>query len=71
MGLSCYCTLGAVSKRNEDPKGASRPFDRDRDGFVLGEGSAMVVLEELGTPRSEARIYAEVLRWRRTRTPTT
>jgi 3-oxoacyl-[acyl-carrier-protein] synthase II len=62
MGLSCYCTLGAVSKRNDDPTGASRPFDRDRDGFVLGEGSAMLVLEELehATQRG-ARIYAEVL----------
>jgi 3-oxoacyl-[acyl-carrier-protein] synthase II len=62
MGLSCYCTLGAVSKRNDDPQGASRPFDRDRDGFVLGEGSAMVVLEELEhATRRGARIYAEVL----------
>jgi beta-ketoacyl-acyl-carrier-protein synthase II len=62
MGLDCYCVLGALSKRNDDPKGASRPFDRDRDGFVLGEGSAMVVLEDLEhAQRRGARIYAEVL----------
>jgi beta-ketoacyl-acyl-carrier-protein synthase II len=62
MGLDNYCVLGAVSKRNDDPKGASRPFDRDRDGFVLGEGSAMVVLEELEHAKARgARIYAEIL----------
>jgi 3-oxoacyl-[acyl-carrier-protein] synthase II len=46
MGLSGFARMNALSKRNDDPQSASRPFDRDRDGFVLGEGAGIIVLEE-------------------------
>jgi len=47
MGFGGFCALRALSKRNDDPERASRPFDKERDGFVMGEGSGIVVLEEL------------------------
>jgi 3-oxoacyl-[acyl-carrier-protein] synthase II len=62
MGLVGFGMLGVLSTRSEDPEHASRPFDRDRDGFVMGEGSAMIVLEsERHARRRGANVLAEVL----------
>jgi 3-oxoacyl-[acyl-carrier-protein] synthase II len=62
MGLAGFCTSRALSTRNDEPARASRPFDRDRDGFVLAEGAGIVVLEEYEhAKRRGARIYAELI----------
>jgi 3-oxoacyl-[acyl-carrier-protein] synthase II len=62
LGLASFCVIRALSQRNEDPPGASRPFDGDRDGMVPAEGSALFVLESLESALArDARIYAEIL----------
>jgi 3-oxoacyl-[acyl-carrier-protein] synthase II len=62
LGLGGFDTMKAVSTRNDDPATASRPFDRDRDGFVLAEGAGIVVLEEYEHARRRgARIYCELV----------
>ena len=62
IGIGGFCAMKALSTRNEEPHKASRPFDRDRDGFVLGEGSTVLVLEEYSSAvKRGAKIYAEVL----------
>ncbi len=62
MGIGGFAAMRALSTRNDDPEHASRPWDRDRDGFVVGEGAGILVLEELEfARRRDARILAEVV----------
>ena len=61
QAFSAFCMLRAMSQRNDDPERSSRPFDKERDGFVLGEGAGMLVLEDLERAKSRgAHIYAEI-----------
>lgn len=62
IGLASFCAARSLSTRNEDPPAASKPFDKDRDGFVLSEGAGILVLEEADHAKSRgANIYAELL----------
>jgi 3-oxoacyl-[acyl-carrier-protein] synthase II len=61
LAFASFANMKALSERNDDPQTASRPFDKDRDGFVMGDGAAMVILEEWEHARRRgAKIYAEV-----------
>jgi 3-oxoacyl-[acyl-carrier-protein] synthase II len=62
LGIGGFCAMRALSTRNDEPEKASRPFDRDRDGFVMGEGAGVLILESLeSAERRNARIYAEIV----------
>jgi 3-oxoacyl-[acyl-carrier-protein] synthase II len=62
IGLGGFCAARALSTRNDDPKRASRPFDKDRDGFVMAEGSAVLILEDYDFAKARnARLYGEII----------
>jgi len=62
LGLAGFCAMRALSQRNDQPAKASRPFDAQRDGFVIGEGAGIIILEEVGRAlKRGAKIYAEIV----------
>ena len=62
MGVGGFAAMRALSTRNDEPQRASRPFDKDRDGFIVGEGAGVLVLEEYEYARRRgARVYAELV----------
>ena len=61
MGSGGFAAMRALSTRNDEPQRACRPFDRDRDGFIMGEGSGVVILEDLDRARARGRIYCELV----------
>ena len=62
MSVAGFAAMRALSTRNDDPARASRPFERDRDGFIIGEGAGMMILEELEFARARgAKVYAELV----------
>jgi 3-oxoacyl-[acyl-carrier-protein] synthase II len=62
LGIGGFCAMRAMSTRNDDPKHSSRPFDKDRDGFVMGEGSGVLLLEDLEHAKARgAKIYCEIV----------
>jgi 3-oxoacyl-[acyl-carrier-protein] synthase II len=61
LGFAGFCAMNALSTRNNEPQKASRPFDKDRDGFIMGEGSGILIIEELNHALERgAKIYAEI-----------
>lgn len=62
LGIGGFAAMKALSTRNNEPEKASRPFDKERDGFVVGEGAGIIILEELGSAiKRNAKIYAEIV----------